>query len=412
MSTQDTIDSSGYPLAFKTRQGSARSPLLTSETARDVFVAEVRSLTGYQKEGVVTEGAGGSAWRMTTDEGKHIKGTDLAPFPLGFFNAGLHADLLRRILTIARARGMAPPDVEIKLQNFYFLNGSFVRGDGVGGAEPAKIHVKIQSDAPSDLVAALVADAVRASPALATMSQAVRNTFAIYVNGRRHEVTTLNNSPAPDAPDPYRTYTHPPAPLDGANDLPDLIYKTGEVQAGDVVDVSDGTIRRVVRTVNGASRLLDPAGITETNTWLEMPGLSNFAFKSDDRPITETKDEVGPSGLALIAAGIVFCYLTQLSRYILHQKVDINGVRIVQYTPFVTTGNAADGTWTGSIEPVDTHLFLNGGADAATHERIMTIAANTCYLHATLIDQLDPIVSIEHNGKQLAHPGELAATGD
>jgi hypothetical protein len=57
-------------------------------------------------------------------------------------------------------------------------------------------------------------------------------------------------------------------------------------------------------------------------------------------------------------------------------------------------------------------LFLNGGADAATHERIMTIAANTCYLHATLIAQLDPIVSIEHNGTPLTQPGDLAATGD
>ena len=412
MTTHDTIDSSGYPLAFKTRQGGARSPVLTSAAGRDVFVAEVRSLTGYQKEAVVTEGAGGSAWRMTTDEGKHIKGTDLAPFPLGFFNAGLHADLIKRILTIAAARGMAAPDVRIDLQNFYFLNGSFVRGDGVGGAEPAKILVKIQSDAAPDEVSALVADAVRASPALATMRQAVRNTFAIYVNGRRHEVTTLDNSPAPDAPDPYRTYTQPPAPLAGASDLPDLIHKTGEVQPGDVVDVSDGTIRRVVRTVSGASRLLDAAGITETNTWLEMPGLSNFAFKSDERAIAEPSEEGAPSGLALIAAGIVFCYLTQLTRYIQHQKVDINGVRIVQYTPFALAGSPADGTWSGSIEPVDTHLFLNGGADAATHERIMTIAANTCYLHATLIDQLDPIVSVEHNGKPLSHASEYAAADD
>lgn len=412
MATQDTIDSSGYPLAFKTRQGSTRSPILTSEAGRDVFVTEVRSLTGYQKEGVVTEGAGGSAWRMTTDEGKHIKGTDLAPFPLGFFNAGLHADLIKRILMIAAARGMAAPDVQIDLQNFYFLNGSFVRGDGVGGAEPAKILVKVQSDATSNEVSALVADAVRASPALATMRQAVSNTFAIYVNGRRHEVTTLNNSSAPDAPDPYRTYTQPPAPLAGANDLPDLIYKTGEVQPGDVVDVSDGAIRRVVRTINGTSKLLDPAGITETDTGLEMPGLSNFAFKSDERAITEPSEEVAPSGMALIAAGIVFCYITQLTRYIIHQKVDIGGVRIVQYTPFVLAGSPANGSWTGSIEPVDTHLFLNGGADAATHERIMTIAANTCYLHATLIDQLDPIVSVEHNGQPLTHASEYAAADD
>lgn len=412
MSTQDTIDSSGFPLAFKTRQGAARSPLLTSETGRDVFVTEARSLTGYQKEAVVTEGTGGSAWRMTTDEGKHIKGTDLAPFPLGFFNAGLHADLVKRILMIAEARGLSAPDIEIELQNFYFLDGSFVRGDGIGGAEPANIVVKIGSDAASDEVAAMVRDAVRASPALATMRQAVSNTFAIYVNGRRHDVNTLKNSTAPDAVDPYLTYKSPPAPLEGTKDLPDLIRKTGEVTEGEIVDVSDGTIRRVVRTVLGTSHLLDPAGVAETNTWLQMPGLSHFSFKSDDRAIATPSDETGPSGLALIAAGIVFCYLTQLSRYILHQKVDINGVRIVQYTPFTLSGSAADGTWRGDIEPVDTHLFLNGGADAATHERIMTIAANTCYLHATLIAQLDPIVSIEHNGTPLARPDELAATGD
>ena len=412
MSKSETIDSSGYPLAFKMRQGSARSPLLTSETGRDVFVAEARTFASYQKEAIVSEGRSGSAWRMTTDEGKHIKGNDLAPFPLGFYNAGLHADLMRRLMIIARARSMAPPNVEIKLQNFYFLDGSFVRGDGVGGAKPANIQVKIQSKTPAEQVTALVHDAVRASPALATMRSAVTNTFAIYVNGRRRKVTSLKNSTGPDAADPFLTYRQPPAPLDGTNDLPDLIYKTGDVTAGDIVDVSDGAIRRVVRTVSGTSHLLDPEGVTETKTWLELPGLSHFAFKTDDRLTLDAKDEVGPSGLALIAAGIVFCYMTQLSRYIRHQKFDIHGVRIVQRTPFVVDGDPADGSWTGSIEPVDTHLFLNGGEDDASHERLMTIAANTCYLHATLGAQLDPIVSIEHNGTLLTQPSELTATGD
>lgn len=408
----ETIDSSGYPLSFKAHQGTTRSPLLASNSGRDVFIAEARTFTSYQKEAVVTEGPNGSAWRMTTDEGKHIKGTDLAPFPLGFFNAGLHADLHRRILTIAAARGMAPPDLEIKLQNFYFLNGSFVRGDGVGGAEPAKIQIKIKSDAPSDAIETLVADAVRASPALATMRTAVTNTFAIYVNGNRRDVTTLKNSTQPDAIDPYQTYRQPPSPVSGAADLPDLIYKTGEVQSGDIVDVSDGAIRRVVRTVTGNSHLLDPAGITETDTFLELTGVTNFALKADDRVFADPTEEKGPSGLALIAAGIVFCYMTQLSRYITNQKFAISGVRLVQRTPFTLTGDPADGSWTGGIEPVDTHLFLNGGEDDSDHERLMTIAANTCYLHATLADQLEPIVSIEHNGKALTQPTSLSATGD
>ncbi len=85
---------------------------------------------------------------------------------------------------------------------------------------------------------------------------------------------------------------------------------------------------------------------------------------------------------------------------------------MVQYTPFIVSGDPADSSYTASIEPVDTHLFLNGGADPETHERIMTIAANTCYLHATLKDELEPIVSIEHNGRLITPPSDYAAADD
>jgi hypothetical protein len=78
----ETIDSSGYPLGFKTRQGSARPGVITSETGLDVFTVEARQLPGHQKEAVVTEGTAGSGWRMVSDEGVHIKGNDLAPLAL------------------------------------------------------------------------------------------------------------------------------------------------------------------------------------------------------------------------------------------------------------------------------------------------------------------------------------------
>jgi uncharacterized OsmC-like protein len=54
------------------------------------------------------------------------------------------------------------------------------------------------------------------------------------------------------------------------------------------------------------------------------------------------------------------------------------------------------------LEPVDTHLFLNGDESDETHERLMRIAATTCYLHATLASALEPVVSIEMNGAALA----------
>ena len=40
----ESIESSGYPLAFKYSQGSARPALVTQENARAVFVTEARQL--------------------------------------------------------------------------------------------------------------------------------------------------------------------------------------------------------------------------------------------------------------------------------------------------------------------------------------------------------------------------------
>ena len=81
----DTIDKHGDPLAFKLRHG-RRSPLAMGES--DVVTVEARQMALHQKESVVTDGAECCAWRLSSDEGKHLKGSDLAPFPLGFFNAG------------------------------------------------------------------------------------------------------------------------------------------------------------------------------------------------------------------------------------------------------------------------------------------------------------------------------------
>jgi uncharacterized OsmC-like protein len=393
----ESIESSGYPLAFKVRQGSARPALLTRENAREVFVTEARQLAKFGKEGVVHEGPSGSVWRLTTDEGKHLGGDDIAPFPLGFYNAGLVGDVCNRVLAIARARGIAIDGIEIDLSNAYWMTGSFVRGDATGNAEPTTIAVRIESSASAGDIRELVAAAIAASPAVDGLRTALKNTFAIYVNGRRRDVTTMTPSTAPDAADPFRTYTRPPAPLAGADDLDDIIRRTGEVREGEVQAAPSGTKGRIIRNILGRGALLDPAGVTETDSALEMPGASHFTFRTDERPDAEQ----APSGLALVSAGIVFCYMTQLARFIEHQKLAIRGVRLVQHTPYSLSGRIADGSWKGTQEPVDTHLFLSGDESDATHEKLMKTAAAMCYLHASLGAANEPVVSIAHNGGAL-----------
>jgi uncharacterized OsmC-like protein len=393
----ESIESSGFPLAFRVKKGIARPALVAGETGREVFVTEARQLAKFGKEGVVHEGENGSVWRLTTDEGKHLGGDDVAPFPLGFYNAGLVGDVYNRMLAIARARGIAIEKLDINLNNAYWMTGSFVRGDATGNAEPTTISVRIASSASADDIRKLVADALKASPAVDGLRRELKNTFAIYVNGRRRDVTTMTPSTAPDATDPFRTYSKPPAPLAGSDEVDGIIWKTGEVREGEVQKAPSGTKGKIIRNIIGHGTLLDPAGLTETDSTLEMPGVSHFRFKTDERPDAEQ----APSGLGTASAGIVFCYMTQLARFIEHREYNIRGVRLVQCTPYSLTGSIADGSWTGTQEPVDTHLFLSGDESDETHEQLMNIGATMCYLHASLGTANEPVVAVEHNGTTL-----------
>ena len=120
-----------------------------------------------------------------------------------------------------------------------------------------------------------------------------------------------------------------------------------------------------------------------------MPGTSHFKLVTD-----ESGAGTAPCGLALLSAGIAFCYMTQLSRYIENMKMSIHGVRLVQFNPYV-------GGSKGGARPIDTHLFLNGQAAEETHLQLLTMAARTCYLHAASKTPTEPKLRIIHNGQDI-----------
>lgn len=386
----------GVGQAFKVVQGRSRSPVLADHEGRDVFKVEARHLTGHLREAVVTEGASGSAWRVASDEGLHLRGTDLAPFPFGFFNAGLQGDLMRRIRGCAIAGGIGFDQLEIRLANEYWLTGSFALGTGKGHAEPTQIDVSLRSAASTWAISELVHGAVAASPAMALLRTPSKSTFALYINGRRRSIAGVAASPAHDAQDPFGVWACAPQPLATGQVQPGLIEKISRRQDGTPALAPSGTATRIVRKVKGVGRLTDNAGRTEIETWLELPGMSHFVFRTD-----EGDADSAPSGLALLSAGLAFCYMTQLARYIENMKLAIRGIRLVQYSPYALEPGSSGGQMSGQAEPVDTHLFLNGEAPDEIHADLLTMAARTCYLHATAAAALPPVLRVVHNGKPL-----------
>ena len=151
----------------------------------------VRSLTGMQKEALVSV-AGAPAWRMVSDEGPYLNGTDLAPFPLAFFTAGMQFSLLSELLTAARAADVRLRSVTIDCDNRYSMEGSFLRGDAIGGAMPADIAVRLDGDLDATQGQRLIATAERGCPAQGLIRAALSNRFALRLDGRPIELAELS----------------------------------------------------------------------------------------------------------------------------------------------------------------------------------------------------------------------------
>ena len=385
----DTIDSSGYPLGFKVRQGSARPGVLGGQACIDEFRVELRAMGGHQKEAVVSEGETGSAFRAVSDEGPALKGTDLAPIPLGYMNAGLQADMHNRFMQLATIRGAKVDALEMELLNSYLFEGSFLRGDGRGSAEAPRYKLKVTSSAPADKLLGLARSALDASPLAAMCRASLENTFAFYVNGRRRPVVFLPSSGRTDAGDPLKTWKSVPAPLAGADDLPGMVAKLADVKPAVTTPIDPAATQRRGIKIHGFGRWVD--GTTESEVW---GSGSRFGLKSDERM------DVGraPSGLSIAAMGVAFCLSTQFLRYAEHHKMNLRALRIVQYSPFELTGSAAQGTLVARPHPMDTHMFLHGDESDERMEKLLSMAQNTCYLHALLHEPLEPVFELHLNG--------------
>lgn len=393
----DTIEGSGHPLGFCVKRQGERPALFAGHPADAIFRVDARAMGAHQKEALVYEGRDGPGWRVVSDEGPYLKGSDMAPFPLGFFNSGLQADLLGHLSRLATASGIRLRTVALELDNGFSFSGSFFKGDGKGTAEAAQVRLAIEAEAEPREIAKLVRSAVLASPALAAMRQPLDSTFAIYVNGIRREVTMTKPSPAPDAPDPLKVYPRPPTPLADGKDLGGIVSKIPQPPVA--TDMMPSAGAKFDLRVLGHSRLEDQdQGSTDVQTWLKAPAGSHFGFKTDENSLVAP---AAPSGLALLSAGVSFCYMTQLLRYAEYLKYKVRGIRMVQYNPF-SVRRDEQGALHGDVGPVDTHLFLHGDEPDEVMQKLLVMGAQTCYLHAALKAALPPVVELTFNGHALA----------
>lgn len=392
-----SIESSGWPLVFKVSDDAEiRAPDLTYSTV-------VRALEGMQKEAIIASSES-STWRMVSDEGPYLHGTDLAPFPLAFFTAGMQFSFMSSFLEAARQRDLPIDALGLEQDNGYSMEGSFLRGDAKGGAMPAALHLKIESRAPADEIAGAVHAAEANSPAQSLMREALANTFALEQNGEPINLQSLPPSPASESSDAEPTFAarfEALEPADPSGYRDGIIRKTRAAETVHGVEGGAGSSLQAEQKrtlhVHGDAQLVGD-GLMESTIELIKPIGSTFRFLCDETR-TRQGNESAPPPLAYLCAGIGFCYMTQLSRFAHIIKQPLRSYGIVQRNAFTLepTGEATG----ASAHPVDTRVVLE--ADRSTDEArdLVATGERTCFLHASMRGAYRSRISAELNGAML-----------
>lgn len=373
------------PIAFRVASASLDARQLRFDPDFVRLRTHARALDGMQKEALVEHQPTGVVWRLLCDEGPWLNGTDQAPFPLGYFAAGLASSLLSDIVAEAAGRTVRLDAPRLRLRIYFTMQGSLLKGTMAAGVDRFEVTVDGGARADATEVANIAAAALAERSAVnRVLEKRLPGRFFTWLNGE----LLANEDDDPGQPN-----------ADGASDPLPLF---GEIREETGIDISRPVIRKIEaaspnpaqdaiglkaeqkRTVHlYAEALLRPDGLTEIAVECLQPRGSRFVLISDEAPDAGGAGRA-PCGLTYLSAGVAFCFMTQLGRYAQIRKLGLRDYRIVQDTAFARRGAGGP-----TVPGVTTEVWLDGDDSPADSLRMIAMGEQTCYLHTTLRERVN-----------------------
>lgn len=366
-----SIETSEHPLLYKVSENCVFPDLVAAPGGRFNTRVSARALTGMQKEACVQYGPSGTVWHMVCDEGPYLNGTDLAPFPLAFFTAGLAASYMSELLSLASTQNIQLGAVQLIQDNYYGMEGSALRGNMKASALPVNVACAAEAGLSTPHISALLRQAVANSPGDTILRDTHRGVFSLHKNGLALQVEGVDQSTSsvPADPDDLFDRVMPGAASTFAAGGIEKLQAAESVfgvegGAGSSLHASQKRLLHI-RTIT----TLREDGLKSIKVQLFKPIGGVFQFLSDDSALVGGQERA-PSGLAYMAAGIAFCYLTQLGRYAHIVKQQLNAYRVVQDLQFPGAP--------------DTHTYIESDEPDEAIQKLVQMGEQTCFLHAAL----------------------------
>jgi len=375
-----------WPIAFRIGADDLPQPATSGPAEQVIWQTRTRALTGMQKEALVQCSADGTGWRLLCDEGPWLNGTDLAPFPLGYFAAGVAACFMSDILAQSAREGVGLNQLHLRIDHFFTMEGSILRGTMAAGVNPIRLAVDAGDGLNrADLEAIVSAALKEQSAANLTLGSQLPGRYCLSVNGQAVAWPGEASEQLDGVADPAQLFDQlQPAGGEGLREA--IIHKdeNTSVAGGEGAVGLQTDQKRTVHIHSDAHLQAD--GLKEIAVQCMTPHGSRFVFLSDDAPSAGGTGRA-PCGFTYLSAGVAFCFMTQLGRYATIKKMRLLDYRIVQNTSF--------GNGSGGPLPVETAVFLDSEDSAENNLQMVRMGEQTCYLHTAF---REPVVVVLKSG--------------
>jgi uncharacterized OsmC-like protein len=367
---QDRLTASGLPVFFALADEAARALSRPRNPYGQSIRVWARSLSVMQKEALVLSPRTDRVWRLASDEGPYLDGFDAAPCPLSFLSTGMVSAYVMEIIRLAKLRGIALHHLELVQDNYYTMSGSALRGTMTGGALPVELETRIAADAPESALRQLLDDAIQAAPITGLMKGVHASRFSLRRNGQPVTVERVASLPPLDQPDPAVLIARA-----ASEALPAHAGLIERVAATTVIDgAAGGAHTSLAETQQRKLHLRVTCrpradGLIEVEQRLFSPLGSTFRFLCDPTGST------APDPAMYAAAGIAFCFMTQLGRYAKIVRKNLAAYNVVQDAHFPASGS-------GDVDPIETHVYLTTTEDESFARNSVEMGEQTCFLHA------------------------------
>jgi hypothetical protein len=383
------LEESGLPIAYPVDPRSEEIPGVPELDGFDSAARTVvRSLTVMQKEAIVATSDSPISWRLSSDEGPYLAGHDFAPAPLAIMTSGFAADLMVRIEAAMAAAGLGVGDLMVSLDTHFSIEGSMMNGSMVAGALSPEIGVSTSADRGQALHAALTG--VNASATAGLMGPSLDGLFTLTSHGRRIPAGRVHEA-AEDSPVDPGAYRRSPTPQLVGEPLVAKLVDVEEKPADAGVGLQESQKRTLHLHAEGHWR---EDGVKTIDVDVIRPTGSTFRLLSDEPPGRGGEGRA-PDAIALISAGLGFCFMTQIGRFAKIAKHSLGEYHILQDTRFSVGDPTTDPPVGGRAAPPVTHVYLQPDADDDFARQALSMSEQTCFLHALCRAELTPKVRVQ-----------------